>query len=124
MSKTILPCRRFCCARKAKARTVQSKVNQQSPIKNHSFHPKLHQVLSPQSRKLSNQSIHSDVHIPWNNEGHYCVEFTSSNFQTMSISIVLTKEYLQTINEYRFSIRILLSRTFERTNRSSTSTSK
>lgn len=98
MSKTILPCRRFCCARKANGRSARVKIEKDFPSKTtHSNQTSaiLFPPIQPISQQ-SGQSIHSDIHIPWNNP-------TTTLSNTIDIDR-LTKEYLQTINEYRFQL--------------------
>lgn len=90
MSRTILPCRRFCCGRQPNARSVNTKINHQS---------------SPDENNLSytDQLIYSDVDIPLTNK----TISTSVKLNEISSNIDLdrlTKEYLETINEYRFHL--------------------
>lgn len=105
MTKTISPCRRFCCARKANARTAKAKVENPSPhLTTHSNQTSA--VLLPQTKPISQQSgqsIHSDIHIPWNN-GTTALTNPSNNTLTNTDLDRLTKEYLQTINEYRLQL--------------------
>ncbi len=89
MSKRILPCRRFCCRRNPNARSVNTKINNQSSIP------------TPDEKNYSpiDQLIYSDVHIPLNNET------ISSLIPLNKIDLDrITKEYLETINEYRFHL--------------------
>lgn len=75
MSKTIFPCRRICCGRKAKTRLTNKS--------NSNF----------QEEKISNNSsqlIQSDRNI-------------ISTYNQIDLDR-LTKEYLETINEYRFHL--------------------
>lgn len=102
MTKTISPCRRFCCARKANARSAKVKSEKQSPLlTTHSNQTSA--VLFPQAKPISQQSgqsIHSDIHIPWNNG---TTALTNPSNNTLDLDR-LTKEYLQMINEYRFQL--------------------
>jgi uncharacterized protein YkwD len=86
MSRTILPCRRFCCRRTTKTRSVNIKTDHQSSIS----------TLQENNLSSTDQLIYSDVDISLNNE-------TISSFNQIDFDR-LAKEYLNAINEYRFHL--------------------
>ncbi|CAF4019965.1 unnamed protein product [Adineta steineri] len=98
MSNTIITCRRICCCcRKSKPRRIKTTI-----INNESS-------SSPEDQKVSNNQLINEI-------------VSTSNFENKIQSVIdldrLTKQYLETINEYRFQIGFLsLELSSELTNR-------